>query len=554
MSGGIRVAILLDHIESAYQVQMVESAVRAAHRRGARVVILPGGALTASGTPGRSRGFLYDFLRTADVHALLVMGGTLSNYCGIEAFDRWLRTLPRIPKVVVGLESPSAPSVAVDNKKGIEALVDHLVEKHGRRHIAFVKGPEESYESEMRLAAYLSAVERHGLGLGDTYTVPGGLAREQGIDAVTYLLEDRRLTAATLDAIVAVNDETALGVLEELTRRKISVPGQISVVGFDDTPAAHAASPPLTTVSQRVYEQGGAAMSHLIDAVIADRPLANKTVRPEIVFRESCGCHSVMLSDTKLEDIPTGGPERAEAVLRERMDEIVVRLNQTAHGRLRGGAAWEQRLVESTIEHLKSGRLRLVRDIEDLARRSGQTGIEVCHDILTELRRRAVRCAATDIEARLRLEDLFQECRLALANVASFMERENQMLEALHLRTVMRACLDRAHGAGLPELAVSLEEQLPLLEVRTFIVSRGNEDVLDVVARRGRRGSSTGSPTVTTAALGMDERLAEEEAVVVLPLSADGHQVGLAAMAWGRADPYVYEKLRDLLGMALGVE
>jgi hypothetical protein len=54
--------------------------------------------------------------------------------------------------------------------------------------------------------------------------------------------------------------------------------------------------------------------------------------------------------------------------------------------------------------------------------------------------------------------------------------------------------------------------------------------------------------------LGMDERTAEEEAVVVLPLSADGHQVGLAAMAWGRADPYIYEKLRDLLGMALGVE
>jgi len=554
MSGGIRVAILLDHIESAYQVQMLESAVRAAHRRGARVVILPGGALTASGTPGRSRGFLYDFLRTADVHALLVMGGTLSNYCGAPAFDRWLRTLPRIPKVVVGLESPSAPSVAVDNKRGIEALVDHLVEKHGRRHIAFVKGPEDSQESEIRHAAYLSAIERHGLGLGDTYAVPGGLAREQGIDAVTHLLEDRRLTAATLDAIVAVNDEVALGVVEELGRRKIAVPGQVSVVGFDDTPAAHAASPPLTTVSQRVYEQGGAAMSHLIDAVISERPLANKTVKPEIVFRESCGCHSVMLSDTRLDDIPNSGPERAEVVLRERIDEIVVRLNQTAQGRLRGGNAWEQRLVESTIDHLKSGRLHLVRDLEELARRSGQTGIEVCHEILTELRRLATRCARTDLEGRLRLEDLFQECRIGLANVSSFMERENQMLESVHLRTVMRACLERAHGAGLPELAVTLEEQLPLLELRMFVISRGNEDVLEVVARRGRRGAPSGSANVTTGALGMDDRLAEEEAVVVLPLSADGHQVGLAAMAWGKADPYVYEKLRDLLGMALGVE
>ena len=127
MSGGIRVAILLDHIESSYQLQMVESAVRAAHRRGARVVILPGGALTASGTPGRSRGFLYDFLRNADIHALMVMGGTLSNYCGIEAFDRWLRTLPRIPKVVVGATWPDCESSrAFMQSHGVELVILEL--------------------------------------------------------------------------------------------------------------------------------------------------------------------------------------------------------------------------------------------------------------------------------------------------------------------------------------------------------------------------------------------------------------------------------------------
>lgn len=553
MSAGIRIAILLDQIESAYHVQMLEAAMRAAQRRGVRVVVLPGGALTTSGTPGRSRGFLYDFLRQADVQALFVMGGTLSNDSGMEAFDRWLRTLPKIPKVVVGLESPSAPSVAVDNRRGVEALVDHLVEKHGRRHIAFLRGPHESFESEIRLKAYLAATERHGLGLGDSYVVPAGLGREQGIDAVTHLIEDRRLTAATLDAIVAVNDEVALGVLEELKRRNISVPGQISVVGFDDAPAAHAASPPLTTVTQRVFEQGGAAMTHLIDAVLAEKPLASKTVRPELVFRESCGCHAVMASDTR------GTPVRAvrgpaEAALLEHMDEIVVSLNHTAQGRLRATNGWEQRLVESTIEHLRSGRVRLVRDIKDLARRSGQTGVEVCHEVVTDLRRAAVRCATSDAEARFRLEDLFQECRLALATVASFVESENQTVEALHLRSIMRTCLDRAQGVGLPELAVSLEEQLPLLEIRDFVISRGNEDVLEVIARRGRRTGPAGPATVTAAALGMDERLAEEEAVVVMPLSSGGHQVGLAAMGWAKADPYTYEKLRDLLGMALGLE
>lgn len=552
MSRAIRIGILTDHIEAAYHVEMVEAALRVARRRGARVVVLPGGALTSSGTPGRSRGFLYDFLRSASIDALLVMGGSLSNYCGRAPLDRWLRTLPKIPTVVVGIESPTAPSVAVDNQRGVDSLIDHLVEKHHRRHIAFVSGPDESFESEARLRAYQNAIKRHNLGTDDGYVIPGGLGREQGIDAVTYLLEDRRLTAKTLDAIVAFNDDVAFGVLEELTRRKISVPGQVSVVGFDDAPNAHAASPPLTTVSQRVYEQGAAAMTHLIDAVKNGQALSNQTIRPEVVYRESCGCHSTMASSTR-DILVLDDPVTADSKLREDREEIARLLARVAQGRLHASSGWEARLVDATLSYLRSGTMKLVREFESIARKSGSTGIEYCHEVLTELRRQVLSSASGEPASRPGLEDLFQECRLSLAEVALFAERENQAVQALHLRAITRACLDRAHGAGLPELAVTLEEQLPLLGVRSFVISRGDEDVLEVVARRGQRNSPESASTVTTAALGMDERLEQDDAVCVLPLSASGHQVGLAALSWGRADPYLFEKLRDLLGMALGL-
>lgn len=553
MSRPARIGILTDHIESTYQVELVEAAVRVAHLRGVKTLIIPGGALTASGTPGRSRGFLYDFLRNASIDAFLVMGGSLSNYCGVNPFDRWLRTLPQLPTVVVGIRTPSAPSVAVNNQKGLDGLVDHLVEKHGRRHIAFVSGPDESFESEARLQAYRAAVDRHGLKLGDEYVIPGGLGREQGIDAVTYLLEDKKLTASTLDAIISYNDDVALGVLEELKRRKIAVPEQVSVVGFDDAPNAHAASPPLTTVSQRVYEQGATAMEHLINAVQSGERLSHQTVRPEIIYRESCGCHMSMQSDT------TRIPRRASTVpaemcLEDERELIADSLYRAAQGRLRARNDWQTHLVSSTIEYLRSRKLRLVHELETIARRSGPTGIEACHDVLTRLRYEVLRATASDTKVRPALEDLFQECRLGLANVTLFAERENQALQSLHLRAVTRVCLERAQSGGLPELAVALEEQLPLLGIRSFCISQGNEDVLDVIARRGRSGPTPRTSTVTTAALGMDERLAEEEAVCILPLSAGGHQVGLASLAWGQADPYLFEKLRDLLGMALSLE
>lgn len=548
---GPRIGILLDHIEGTYHLELVESAVRTAHHRDTRVVILAGGALTESGTPGRARGFLYDYMRSAKLDGLLVLGGTLSNYCGREPFDHWVRTLPKVPTVVVGIESSTAASVHVDNFTGIEAVIDHLVEQHGRRHIAFVAGPPGSYESETRKRAYLAATARHELGLGERYVVAGGLAREQGIDAVVHLLEDKRLTAATLDAIVAVNDDVAIGVIEELTRRKISVPGQVSVAGFDDAPLAALASPPLTTVNQRLYEQGTRAMTKLIDAVTGVRPLEPKTLKAELVVRDSCGC--VLTMKNASSKPPEGMLHSARQAITEQAARVADRLTHAAQGRLRGGVGWERRLVDAVILHITSDRPRLVREFEYIARRSGATGLETCHEVLTTLRREILTLVASDHEARWRVEDLMQECRLSLANVALFAEREHQLMQGQHLREITRACLERAHGADLGELAVTLEEQLPLLGIRHFVISRGNEDDLDVVAHGIRRGGQEPPPTVSVHALGMDEPLEDEKTVIVLPLSATGHQVGLAAMNWGEADPYLFEKLRDLLGMALGL-
>src|SRR5690606_32062474 len=145
--------------------------------------------------------------------------------------------------------------------------------------------------------------------------------------------------------IVAFNDDVAFGVLEELTRRKISVPGQVSVVGFDDAPNAHAASPPLTTASQHAYEQGAAAMTHLIDAVKNGQALSNQTIRPEVVYRESCGCHSTMASSTR-DILVLDDPVTADSKLREDREEIARLLARVAQGRLHASSGWEARLVD----------------------------------------------------------------------------------------------------------------------------------------------------------------------------------------------------------------
>lgn len=543
------IGILLDHFESDYHVEMIASATRVATRRSAQTLILPGGALNSEGHPGRSRGFIYDFIRKSDLDGLMIMGGSLSNYCGVRGFERFVSTLPPLPTMVVGLDSSETMSVAVNNHHGLVKIMDHLVEVHQKKNIAFIAGPSESYEARIRLDAYKSALSRHQLGAKGALIVPGGLGREQGIDAVVHLLEDKRLTPDQLDAIVAVNDEVAMGVLEELERRGISVPDQIAVVGFDDTPNAQAASPPLTTVSQRVYEQAATAMTGLLDAIEDGTRLSRAELLPHLVVRQSCGCKTKMLN----ESFSIRG-RAADSSLSVQRDEISRALADVAQGRLLGGQGWEERLVH-TLVGVVEGRIRhitLVSAMAQLARLGGMTGLDVCHEVLTKLRVETLRRLAKDDPSIPRLEDTFQEARLAVANVSLFFEREHQAAQALHLRVITRACLDRAQGADLGELAVALDEQLPLFGIRHFVISQGPSDQLKVIARSDK--SHDASENVLMSDLGRDEALKAEAHVVVLPLSAKNRQVGLVAMSYDSSDPFIYEQFRDHLGMALAID
>ncbi len=237
--------------------------------------------------------------------------------------------------------------------------------------------------------------------------------------------------------------------------------------------------------------------------------------------------------------------------LADEKDEIARAIKDTAHGRLLGGPGWPQALVHALLAEL-GGHRSFLAALTKLARRAGPTGIEVCHDILTTLRLEVLRRVSFRSDEGATLEDLFQEARLALADVSLFTEREHHAAQALYLRVITRACLNRAHGGEIGELAVALEEQLPLFGIRCFVVARGVADELEVIAQSDKRAAP--QSTVSTSELGRDLALKDEDHVIVLPLSAAGRQVGLAAFNYGSADPFLFEQLRDLLGMALGIE
>jgi hypothetical protein len=436
-----------------------------------------------------------------------------------------------------------------------------LIEVHHRQRIAFLRGPEASVEAEARRLAYQKALTDHDLRVDERLiTPPGGFGREAGTEGVQALFDDRRLTPAMLDAIVGANDHTALGALEELGRRGISVPDQVAIAGFDDAPAARSANPPLTTVNQMVELQGFSAARSLLDALESGGTPVSTALEPSIVLRSSCGCVIPFRNSSRSVRAPAQSVARScRLALIERRAVITGALLRVGGGRLASMSGWDGRLVDSLTQELSDAvGGAFMREIERQARRSVALGSDVMvfHDVLTALRLQTLSCAASEPEVRPRLEDLFQEARHMLARTITDVEREQVSVDTYHLRLIAKACLQALSRRSSVDLTNVLAEQLPALRVLAYSISRfrgeaGVSAELEVVARRAPGVWHHQITQVESARLGLDQALEAEPALVVEPLEFGEVPVGLAVFAWGARSPLIYEQLRELLGPAL---
>ncbi|MBD0734905.1 LacI family transcriptional regulator [Streptomyces sp. CBMA29] len=145
------------------------------------------------------------------------------------------------------------PYVGATNFKGGQSAARHLTGL-GHRRIAMISGPDHGY-CLARVAGYRSALEEAGLPADPELVLRTGLTREDGQAAASELLA--RPDRPT--AIFAANDMQALGVYQAAREAGLSVPGDLSVVGFDDVPVVAWVDPPLTTVHQPLTEMAAAA-------------------------------------------------------------------------------------------------------------------------------------------------------------------------------------------------------------------------------------------------------------------------------------------------------
>jgi len=191
-----------------------------------------------------------------------------------------------LPAVLVNrtVESGGLPAVVNDDEAGIAQAVSHLVGL-GHAAIGHVAGPQRYSTGAARRAGFLATVKASGLAARDA---PVAAARSYDIGAGTQAARALLDAHPQLTAIVAANDLLALGCYDELARRGLACPRDVSVVGFNDMPFADRFSPPLTTVHIPHRLIGIQAARLLLEAIAHPATRAREVrLAPRLVVRGS---------------------------------------------------------------------------------------------------------------------------------------------------------------------------------------------------------------------------------------------------------------------------
>jgi LacI family transcriptional regulator len=194
------------------------------------------------------------------------------------------RNLPLV-FVDVGPKAPRVSNIRVDYVHGIRQAVQHLAAmKH--QQIGFVSGPLKLRSAVARKDAFENSMREIGLQVRPEFIVQGDHRLEGGKRALQTLYELRERPTALLCS----NDMTAIGVMRQAFELGISIPQQLSVIGFDDTRLADFMTPPLTTIQMSQTELARLAFDALYKEVKRDSPSPNGTeyaLKTQLILRSS---------------------------------------------------------------------------------------------------------------------------------------------------------------------------------------------------------------------------------------------------------------------------
>lgn len=229
----------------------------------------------------------------------LILSPDLGYTASTGIIEQLHQRLAKLPIVAVSLDLQDVPIITSDDYNGMRQAVEHLIQEHQCKRIAFIQGPSGQLEAEARYQAYLDTLHAHHIPFDQNLVAPGDFTAESGQEAVRILLDER---GVDFQALLTANDRMAFGAYQALRVGGRDVPADVALIGFDDVMEAQVMNVPLTTVRQQFYTSGQRAVESLVGMLRGKQPPAREVLPTELVLRSSCGCLPLALRQVANEE------------------------------------------------------------------------------------------------------------------------------------------------------------------------------------------------------------------------------------------------------------
>lgn len=546
-----RIALIVNFLDSAYQMSLRMAIGRVAARRGLDMVVAIGRALDHEDDNERALNVLYDWLRESSVDGAIVVAAAISKYSGASGIAGLCRALAPVPSCSIGLLLPGVPCIILDNRAAMLREVSHLTEHHRRRRVAYIGGPGHNDEARERFSGYRDALDAAGIAYDASLVEIGQFSMPSGRQAMEQILERTR----DLDAVVAANDYMALGAMEELGAQGFRVPEDVLVMGFDDALVARFAPRSLSTVAQPIEEMAELAVDVILKSMAgAAVPLTN-CLDSQLVLRESCGCGYIVSNSVHQLVIDSTG--KAADYLRANAGSLVAQVLEHAGPSRRDWATFLGEMVSALADELSGRRGVFLRSIEQIAERMAEreTSLDEVARALFQLRR-VCRDAGYHGADHIAFEEACLRALTVLSSAATRREgrRALRVMDGAYgLRQISQGLAMGLNHAGL---ARNFRDIIPSMGIDTALLCVLTPD--DAPHLQALLAFEAGREVAVDNAPYAPERLFPPGfpagdapwCLLALPLTFERRVLGLVAFGGG-GDPFVCEAVRSQLSAAL---
>jgi len=351
-----------------------------------------------------------------------------------------------------------------------------------------------------------------------------------------------------------------MGAMHALLARKIDIPKQVAVVGFDDIEEARFGPHPLTTVRQPIRDQGAAAVKVLLARLESPTEHPNVILPTTTVLRRSCGCFPGEPSSSRDSRAPESRSSFESELIRRRQ-VMTAELSRVAQGSFVAVPDWNELLIKSFTDQVLTQSDRFSKAFRSLLSSLLETGTEVSavHDVITVLRRQMLGCLGPDPELRARAENIFQEVRLITSEAMERVQASRRAKAERQSCVLAATCRELALVGSVAELRAVVSRRFSELGIQSCYVSRFEGDpgpcgtVFPVVAfdtevahPEAVEPSFPSTQLAPESWLGIDR----SRGYVISMLHFGGNTIGVMAVSL-EAPSYFYDFLGDMIGMAI---